>query len=221
VGLHLWETAASTGGRARFARRIAGEGGSAWALVLESVLVLLPLAVHVSVGLARIVRQGRPREAAGYPSAGSRGLQWITGALVLAMLVVHLGHTWVAKLGGTGPFALYDGLRTDTGRPLVFAVYVTGLTALCLHLAQGLVAGARRWVPVTGSAALPTFRVVAAVAAVLCWVVSLNTLSHFVVGRALLWEVGGGPPSEGKPSAPGPVRPGPQSNPAPGGAPEQ
>lgn len=184
---HAWETAAATGGRERFVLRMTGANGGALAVSLEVGLVIVPLALHAVFGVWR-ARASGPRPEA-YADRGSRVLQWGSGAVVLAFVVVHLGHTWVAKVAGLGPFGLYEALRTDLPQPLYLGVYVVGLTALCVHVGQGVGAFAATWALARSPAALRVWRWAGAVTAAVLWVVVLNTLSHFAAGEALLFQV--------------------------------
>ncbi|MFW5925523.1 MAG: hypothetical protein ACOCV4_05105 [Myxococcota bacterium] len=187
VAWHAWETAAATGGRERFVLRVTGAKGSALAVTLEVGLVIVPLALHVVFGVLRLRTSG-PRPGA-YADRGSRVLQWGSGAVVLAFLAVHLGHTWVAKVAGLGPFGLYEALRTDLPQPLYLGVYVVGLTALCVHVGQGVGAFAATWSLAPSHGAVRVWRWAGGVAAAVLWVIVLNTVSHFATGEALLFRV--------------------------------
>jgi succinate dehydrogenase/fumarate reductase cytochrome b subunit (b558 family) len=188
VGFHLWETSSATGGRERFAVRVTGTGGS-WVIVLfEVALVLAPLTVHIVLGALRAGASRREPPHAGYADAGSRYLQWITGGLTLAFVVGHMAHTWVAKLGGAGPFELYEALRVDLPRPWYLGLYVVGLTALCLHIAQGVGAAAVTWSIARTERSRRGWRIGGGLLAVCLWLVAINTTSHFTTGGALLFR---------------------------------
>lgn len=186
VGWHLWETSAATGGRERFFVRITGAGGEPWAVALEVALVLVPLALHVGLGVVR-ARAGLGT-AGGYGDVGSRGLQWLTGGLALAFLGAHLAHTWVRKLAGAGAYGLYEGLREDLPHPIWLGVYVAGVSALCLHLAQGVGALGGAFVAEPSVRARRLWRLGGAVLALALWVVAVNTISHFATGEALIFR---------------------------------
>lgn len=185
VLFHLVETGAAGGGRRAFADRLTGDEGGVIALVLETVLVLVPLAVHAILGLWFVAR-GQSSDPAGYGSPALRAWQRGTGVLLVAFLLFHLGDTWLAKLGGMDGSALYDHLRSTAGRPLYLVVYVVGITCLAFHLALGLGAFAVTWGIARTDGARRAARGLGALLAAAVWLVSLNTLSHFAVGQPLL-----------------------------------
>lgn len=189
VIFHLFETGAATGGRGAFADRLSGSGGGVLAVTLEIVLVLVPLGVHAALGIVATVRDRSP-EPDGYRSSGLRIVQRGTGLGLLAFLVFHLGHSWVAKLGGADGSALYDRLRDSIGTPVYVLCYVFGVTCVAFHLALGIGAFASRWGLVHSEGGRRVARGVGVLLGVAVWIAWLNTLSHFAVGRAFL---GGGP----------------------------
>jgi succinate dehydrogenase / fumarate reductase cytochrome b subunit len=157
------------------------------AIVLETVLVLLPLGFHAVVGLLIAAREGRDPAPRAYGTVGLAITQRLTGVIILCFLVFHLAHTWFDKLSGAHAGSLYDTLWAEAGTPLYLFVYVVGLTALSVHLAQGLFSFVVTWGVATTAKGQRTARVVTAVFGLLVWIVALNTVSHFAVGRALLW----------------------------------
>jgi len=185
LAFHLFEVGSATGGRRAFAASLTGANGGAFPLVLETVLVLVPLAVHGALGVW-VTATDRPVVADGYASAGARVLSRAAGVGVLLFLVVHLGHTWVAKLGGAGAEVLYDVLRGSVGQPLYVLVYVVGVTCVAFHLGLGLGALPHVWgVPRTDGGRRAARGVAVALGAIV-WIASMNTLSHFAVGRAFI-----------------------------------
>ena len=91
-------------------------------------------------------------------------------------------------MAGLGPFGLYEALRTDLPHPLFLGVYVLGLTALCVHVAQGVGAFAATWSLAPSARARRAWRGAGGVVAVVRWVGLLNTTSHFATGEALLFR---------------------------------
>lgn len=185
VLFHLVETSAAGGGRRAFADRLTGDEGGVLALVLETVLILVPLALHGGLGLWFIAR-GRSKDPGGYGSPALRAWQGGTGILLAAFLLFHLGDTWLAKVGGVDGSALYDHLRGTAGRPLYLVVYVVGITCLAFHLALGLGAFAVTWGIARTDGSRRVARRMGALLGAAVWLVSLNTLSHFAVGQPLL-----------------------------------
>jgi succinate dehydrogenase/fumarate reductase cytochrome b subunit len=190
---HVWETAASSSGREAFLARMTGVWGGELVIGIE-VAVVAAFGLHALLGVVLGVDALRSGERGLYSERATRILQAVTGVLAVAFLVIHLRHTWMLKLAGSVGPALYDALRDDLGLPFYFAVYVVGLTATLLHLAQGLGSFAERTRLVQGEPAVRGARLVAALVAAALWIVTVNTLSHFVVGRAILWR--GEPPAE-------------------------
>jgi succinate dehydrogenase hydrophobic anchor subunit len=122
-----------------------------------------------------------------YRSRGLRTVQRATGAVALIFVLAHLSHTWLVTVGGGDAALVYDILRDELGRPAWLATYVIGLTCVCVHVAQGIGAAAKTWGLVSTEAGARVLRIVGVCVALALWVVSLNTLSHFAVGRALLF----------------------------------
>lgn len=190
--LHVYETSAVASGRDAF---VAGLHDRV--LVLAVLFVLLPLAVHALLGVSLWLRPapGGPGAALASPSSlPLRALQRVSGVLVLGFLVLHLGHTFALGAAGLEGAAIYGRLRADLGTPLYLGAYVVGIAAMSLHLAIGLPAAARRFGLARSAVAFSRARWMAAALAVLLFAVSVNTLSHFVVGAAILGGAPGGAP---------------------------
>lgn len=202
VGWHLWQTAAATGGRDRFVLRMPGTQGRAWAVGLQVGLVLVPLALHAVAGTLRA--RSAAGDAGGYGDAGSRVLQWVAAAAVVLFLAAHLAHTWVVDLQGAGPFGLYEALRTDLPHSVWLVIYVLGLTALAMHVAQGVGAFPHTWGLSLGRRGFGVWRAAGVVVAVALWVVAMNTVSYFATGEALLFRVEPLAPASSSPPSSGP-----------------
>lgn len=186
---HAWQTAPATAGRAAFAERLAGGGGLERGI---EVAVVLALAAHAILGARLYLAARQGREAGGYASASSRTLQLVTGVITLAFVIFHAWHAWLPTLQGTSPAELYDALYAQLGRPVYFVPYVLGVTATTFHLAQGLSSFARTWGLARDEGTRRFVRLACGAVGILVWLVLLNTLSHFVVGRAFLSGDGGG-----------------------------
>jgi succinate dehydrogenase / fumarate reductase cytochrome b subunit len=178
--LHLFEASSAVGGRRAFVDGMSGVGGGS-ALLFESVLVLLPLAVHIGLGIAIWARPS-PGVTSPHPTTAFRTIQRVTGVVVLAFLLFHLGHTFALEVEGADANALYDRLWVQLGTPLYIGVYVIGTAAVALHLANGLPAAARRFDLVKTEKAYRGVRHLSAALAILLFLATVNTLSHFVVG---------------------------------------
>lgn len=196
LAFHVWEVAAAAGGQGAFAERITGPTAGSLGLLVEVLLILLPLAVHIVTALMIVAKERDGYTARGYDSPGSRRLQRGSGLLALLFIGAHLQHIWLARvLGHHDAIEEYGRLAADLGTPLYLGIYIVGLSAVFLHLAEGLTAAAHTWGVAPSGPARLRVRVVTTVFAVALWVVSINSLSHFSTGRALFWQ----PPSEAGP----------------------
>jgi hypothetical protein len=129
---------------------------------------------------------GDTSEGAGpYRSMGCQRLQQLAGLLAWAFVVAHLVLQWVMTVR-VGPVALshYELLRGFLSRPVVLGLYLFGLAALGLFLAQGAAASFRAW----GFARRPEssrwLEVGCTLASAVMVLMAINVLSHFVTGRA-------------------------------------
>jgi len=167
---HVMELTSSLAGREAFAAR-AGAAVPPWV----RALVLVPLGLHAARSLRRV--EGG---AGAYRHEGLWRIQRLAGLCLLAFLVVHLGQAFVpARL--EGQVAVYDRLAASLSLPLFAGVYVLGLAAAALHLAQGLEAVAAG-LPAPRARALRAFGLGAGA---LVFVLGVDVLSHFTSGRAL------------------------------------
>jgi succinate dehydrogenase/fumarate reductase cytochrome b subunit len=174
--LHVLETSRASFGRAAFVDRPSAVF-PAW---LRGLLVLGAVGFHARL-LFRV--GGDARREARYPDAGVRRLQLASGIVVAAFLVVHLGHAFVPALSG-GAAAVYERLRHDLALAPYVGIYVVGIAATCLHFAQGVEAAASDLSRRFGAGAVRSARALGLASAVALFLVAMNTLSHFAVGRS-------------------------------------
>lgn len=194
---HLAETWPALAGRAAWNARFVVSASPAW-LLAKGALVLLPLAVHASLGLRRIALAVTGREPederASRVSAlggtkGLRTLHWVTGLLTLGFCAVHLAQLWLPLVrGDVGSPWLYEGLTVELGQPVWIVVQVVGLTAVCFHVGQGLPAALVHLGLVDEAAAFRRVRIGCAVLAVVLWALLVDVTSHFATGAALVGE---------------------------------
>jgi succinate dehydrogenase/fumarate reductase cytochrome b subunit len=180
--LHVFEATSAIGGRHAFEGSMLGVGDAPITLLLEGLLVLLPLLVHIVLGLHLWARP--PEEPSPHATPALRTIQRGSGLVVLVFLAFHLAHTFVLELGGADAGLIYDRLRVDMGTPLYLGVYVIGTAAVALHLANGLPAAARRFGLLGSKGAARNARIAAGAFALVLFLVTVNTMSHFVVGDA-------------------------------------
>ncbi len=175
--LHVWETSSAIAGReAYLARPLAAVPSWARAALLAPLVFS-----HLRLLGARRAAD----DAARYPDVGVRKLQWLAGVVVLAFLVVHLGHALVPALLG-GDVEAYERLRLDLAQPAYVGIYVVGIAAASLHFAQGLEAASGDIAARFGENRAAAARAVGLAAGVALFAVAINTLSHFAAGRALV-----------------------------------
>lgn len=156
--------------------------------------VLVPLAYHAAFGLWRTVR-GRyavVRE----PTARnwSYTVQRITGVLALAFIGYHLATVWWPMETAGTPAAAVHGMlvahlsHTTAGIPWRGMVYLVGLAACCLHLANGLVAFGKTWGLAVSGTARRVAAVLGAVVGVVLFVVSARATIFLATGDLLFGE---------------------------------
>jgi hypothetical protein len=99
--------------------------------------------------------------------------------------VGHLIVQWVMTFQA-GPVALshYELLRGLLSRPVVLGLYVIGLAALGLYLAQGIAASFRAWNIGTRPESSRWLEAGCTLASAIVMLMALNLLSHFATGRA-------------------------------------
>lgn len=156
--------------------------------VLEIFGLLVPLAVHAGLGIW-LSRSASPSLVT-YPFARSWSyvLQRVSGVAVLVFLVVHLWEFRVQKwLFGMDTRSFYPALAaglssTRWGIPWRALLYVGGLLAVCVHLANGLFGFACTWGLVVSRRAQVRWFALTAALGVLAFVVGTSTVLHFATG---------------------------------------
>jgi succinate dehydrogenase/fumarate reductase cytochrome b subunit len=176
VVLHAWVQGAITGGRDPALERL-----ESWsAPTLEALLVLLPLLLHAVCGLW-LARHGPP--AVGYASPAFRGFQALTGVVTALFLVGHVGWVWGARLSGQGPLGVYAAMSDQTAGSAGVGFYVLGISAVCLHLGQGLAVGCLRLFPACPPSVA---RGLGTLLGGGVWLVFLNALAAYATGGPLM-----------------------------------
>lgn len=147
----------------------------------EVVLVLLPLLVHAALGfkLRRL-----PETGPSYVSQAFRRLQALTGAMTAVFLLWHLASVWVRGWGEPSrAIVVYDAMLTAAGTTLGASLHVVALSAVCVHLGQGLAAVWLRYRPTSSPSQVRTLSVTFGLA---LWFVMLNELAAYAAGAPLL-----------------------------------
>ncbi|MEZ4411184.1 MAG: hypothetical protein R3A52_32595, partial [Polyangiales bacterium] len=177
---HLYTNAAALAGRRSFDRAV-GEIQSIPALgAVELFGILLPLAFHALYGVV-IALQARPN-LRDYPYARHWMfvIQRVTGFVALAFILLHLAQFRVPKLTGSLPWQrFYPALEHILSAPGMFAVYLVGVTACVVHLANGLWLAGNTWGLTGSEKAMRRAAVVWVVFGALLWGLGVNTLVHF------------------------------------------
>jgi succinate dehydrogenase/fumarate reductase cytochrome b subunit len=185
---HVGETWAGLAGRAAFSARFAATTTRPW-LVAKALLVLVPLALHATLGLVRWLQRLRgTAPASGYVTPGLRTLQGVTGLLAGAYLAVHLAELTWPLWRGEAPAQLYETLSLRAGTPLSISFAAVGLASVCLHAGQGVPAALVTLGLVRREGPLLFARATSGALAFAVWVALLDVTSHFAVGRALFGD---------------------------------
>jgi succinate dehydrogenase / fumarate reductase cytochrome b subunit len=192
---HLWINAHALYGRDAFNRAV-GEIQKLPALpLLELFGIALPLAFHALYGMVIAARGSVNVQRYPYTANWTYLLQRASGVVALLFIAVHLWQYRVAKALGTLVWPdFYGQLAVDLNRPVLFALYVTGVTASVFHFANGLWLAGQTW----GLCASPRARRGSALGCVVVglalWALGVDTLLHFALrpGGVLPWP-GTGP----------------------------
>jgi len=175
---HAYEHLAIRAGRDALLDRLATT--TSWPL--ELVGILLPLLAHAGLGLylARV-----PDAPASYGSASFRGLQRVTGLIVVVFLGLHVVGVWLPRVQADDrPGAAYGAMLDQVGTLPLAALYVLGVTAVCLHFGQGLSAAVSRY-GVLGLTPRGS-RLLGATVGVVLWLIFIDELIAYASGAALL-----------------------------------
>jgi succinate dehydrogenase / fumarate reductase cytochrome b subunit len=176
VVFHAWQQWPIRVGRDEALARMA-ETSHPW---LEWLFVLLPLAAHAASGLW--LRQ-RGHAAPGYASPAFRQFQAITGGLVAAFLGCHVLGVWLPSVLAGTPLEAHARLFDQTGSAPGIAGYALGISAVCLHLGQGLsVALLRAWPACPPRLAYTLGGMVGGCV----WIVFLDELAAYATGAPLM-----------------------------------
>jgi len=192
VTLHLWGNAYVVWGRDRFESHLRWVEGLPARPLWEVVGILLPLLVHVAIGI-RLMMEPGPEPVAARPAGRDWGLilQRGSGLLALVFVAVHLGHyRWPRATGDLAMTELFDRSSADLQGMARFAFYLAGTSAVVFHLAQGLT---RFFLP-------PEHRMTTAArrrVIVLCsafglglWLLSLEVLGQYYSGGSVSGSLG-------------------------------
>jgi succinate dehydrogenase / fumarate reductase cytochrome b subunit len=176
---HLWTNAHAIAGPAAFAREVEWIGRIPYLGAVEVLAILVPLFVHVALGIALGSTAQGAEDAAGYPSRWMLRAQRATGFFLVVYIVFHVWSTRLspARLGGHD--ALFDIMARNLALPGVFAFHVAGVLSAAFHFGNGLVALAGPWGLGWGDGARRAMGWAGLIAFVLLSIVGVNALLAF------------------------------------------
>jgi succinate dehydrogenase/fumarate reductase cytochrome b subunit len=147
---------------------------------LEIFCVLVPLSLHAALGLYL----SREKDTLRYASPRFWSLQVMSGVLAGLFLLFHVATIWGTRIAQGRPAAAYGAMHAYVGTLPAAAVYLIGVTAVCVHFAQGLSAAILR----VGQLRLSVrhTRIACAVVGVVLWGLFVDALMGYVTGAALL-----------------------------------
>lgn len=141
---HLWENSRALQGQEQFDEMVKGINHMPYLPVLETGLILLPLAFHALYGV-KLALEGKPNVGSyTFTRNWMYTLQRVTGLLAFAFISYHLYELWGQKVAGKlGPDQFYTTLCANMSStvgqvPVVALVYILGIAASVFHLANGL-----------------------------------------------------------------------------------
>jgi succinate dehydrogenase / fumarate reductase cytochrome b subunit len=189
VFAHLWVNARALQGQARF-DSIAVELARVPARPYVEAIVLVALGFHAVVGVKLALRPKAKGHEVTLPPL-STTLQRTTGLIALAFIGLHVWQTWAQQaLGRLAPEQLYPALSeslssTFHGVPVTALIYLIGVAAVALHVANGLWRVGVSWGLTVSPRAQRASAVVLGVVAAAAFLLGANTVVHFATGAGL------------------------------------
>jgi succinate dehydrogenase / fumarate reductase cytochrome b subunit len=184
--LHLGTQAFAWGGPGPYARANAAIDRTPWLPLLEVAFLYVPLAFHVGAGLWRM--RLAPSPPGSGQGRGRRGLQHLSGAVLLVFLIYHFWQfrwrLWTGELDRSDYFPELCASLSSTawgGVPVVAISYLLGLAAAAFHAAQGLY---QLWVGWSVAAEQQPERA--------AWCCTLAGLSLFLLGTLIVIDLATG-----------------------------
>lgn len=175
---HLVDQWPALSGREVWVEHAARHPPRMWLLAL----LVAAAAVHAVLGVARLVQADGERSA-----RRLRGLQALTGLLLLGFVAYHVAQVWAPGVGAhTSPRDAYDCLWRLAGEPLSLSIYLVGITAAWFHFAHGLSRAAFTWGLAVSPRGIMGARVLAGALGFVFWLLSLQLLAHFALGTSLV-----------------------------------
>jgi len=179
--LVAWQLAGASSGQELFIYRVELFGGHWPGLAVHGCALLL-LFSHLGM---RIASYRARHEELSVPEEESGWLHAAFGLLGAALIVLHSVQSWAATSDG-GAAGLYVRLGEDLGRPEMWVAYVVGITSLAFYAGAELRILVERAQPGAGHRYALGLRLGAIALPLAFWLMSINALSCFVMGQALL-----------------------------------
>ena len=177
---HLWTNAHALYGRESFNRAVGQLQSLPLLAFLEIVGIALPLAFHALYGLV-IAASASPNVIRySYTRNWLYLLQRVSGVVALGFIAIHLWQYRIQKLlqHVTWPNFYYQ-LSVDLNRPVVFALYVTGVTATVFHFANGLWLFGNSWGITLTERAQRRSAWLWTIVGIALWALGVDVLLHF------------------------------------------
>ncbi len=188
LAMHLWTNATALGGPVAYERATRSIEQLPALGALEILFVFAPLAFHSLYGVA-LALEARPNVARyAYAANWWYVLQRVTAIVALAFVVWHLAEYRIPKLFGRidAPafYVLLSARLSSTrfGVPWTALAYLFGLTACCVHWANGLVGACISWGVVVSARGRRIAAFVAATMGLALIALGVATIFRFATG---------------------------------------
>jgi succinate dehydrogenase/fumarate reductase cytochrome b subunit (b558 family) len=181
IPLHLWNHWAALAGR------------QAWVVRERALGTALPVALGVGLAASLLVHVALwPRGAETRPlhllgSGSLRQFQRFSGIVALLFISYHFFHLAPATVG-SDIFAAgsYDILWDSLGEPINLGIYLFGIWTLYFHLGHGLCRAAVTFDLVSSPRGALALRWTSASLVLLLWAITVQLVSYFATGTALI-----------------------------------
>lgn len=179
---HLWIHGHAIYGRESFNRAVSTALSIPMSGWLELLFIALPLAIHAICALVLVPRVST--DVVAQPAIGHwlSLLQRVTGVLTLGFIALHFWqYRAQALLGRLAWRDFYYQLTVDLNRPVLFALFVTGVTASVFHFSFGLWQAGGTWGITVSAKSQRRAAWLWGVAGVCVWLIGVNVLMHFAL----------------------------------------
>ena len=192
--VHLLTNASALGGHALYDSVVGSLARSSVVTFIEVVFILLPLGFHAGYGIVLLAKNATA-DAEIERRYGDRRFFVLQRVSAVLVLVFVLAHVWELRLQrlffGLPADGLYTTLTahlssTWAGVPFVALLYILGIFAATVHLANGLFAASAMWNLGLSPAGRRKIRLVTAALGLLLFLVGTATVIGLATGTRLL-----------------------------------